>query len=46
MPAPMLVSHPAVGETLRWPDGIDVDILVYESPGDTPAFYKLVRVAR
>jgi len=44
MPAPMLVSHPPVGGALVWPDGAIVEQIVYQTPGEVPAFYKLVRV--
>lgn len=44
MPAPMLLSHPVVGGTLLWPDGKEVEEIVYQTPGDTPAVYKLVRI--
>ena len=43
LPAPMLVSHPPIGGALRWPDGADVEIVIYVTPGETPASYRLVR---
>ena len=40
----MLVNEPKPGETLRWPDGAEVELLLYHAEGAAPASYRLVRI--
>lgn len=42
-PAPLLVGQPAIGEPLRWPDGVIVDVLIYRTEAGPADTYKLVR---
>jgi hypothetical protein len=40
----MLLSPPAIGGTVKWPDGVPVEVLLYFDEAQPPFVCQIVRV--